>query len=32
MSWCDILICAVAITILIKILKEQYNNKYGRKR
>jgi hypothetical protein len=32
MSWCEILICSVAFVILIKILKEQYNEKYGRRK
>jgi len=29
MSWCEILILIVSITILVKILKSNYDEKYG---
>jgi hypothetical protein len=29
MSWCDLLIGITAITILVKILKDRYCEKYG---
>jgi len=32
MTWNEILICAIAVLLLIKILKENYNEKFGRKR
>jgi hypothetical protein len=31
-SWCEILIFITALTILIKILKNNYDEKYGRKK
>jgi hypothetical protein len=31
MNWCEFLICIVAVTILVKILKDNYDEKYGGK-
>jgi hypothetical protein len=31
-SWCEILICITALTILIKILKDRYSDLYGKKK
>jgi hypothetical protein len=31
MSWCEIFICIVAATVLFKMLKDNYNEKYGKK-
>jgi hypothetical protein len=31
-GWCEILLLITAITVLIKMIKERYDNLYGRKR
>jgi len=32
MTWGEILICVIVVLLLVKILKNNYNEKYGRKR
>ena len=31
-NWCEILLIITAVTVFIKLLKDRYNNLYGRKK